>query len=150
MNSKKSPKVLPIFIMVLVIAAAIAIYAIVDGFRSNSANAASGLVDSEYVITLDSDNFDRIVSEGLVLVDFWATWCAPCRIQGPIIEELAREVHQLAHITKLDVDDHSSIAERFGVRSIPTLILFKDGEAVERFMGVQQKESLMAAINKHL
>ncbi len=106
--------------------------------------------DSDHVVNLDTEGFDEAIAEGVVLVDFWATWCPPCRIQGPIIDDLAAEVSDRAIITKLDVDDHGSIASRYGVSSIPTLLLFKDGEEVERFVGVQQKETLLAVIEHHL
>ncbi len=149
MKRKQSPKVLPIFIAVLVIAAAIAIHSFIGGFSTNDANAATH-TSSAYVLDLDADSFDQVIAEGVVLVDFWATWCAPCRIQNPIIDELGKAMHEVAQITKLDVDDHGPIAARFGVRSIPTLIIFKDGEVVERFMGVQQKETLRTAIEKYL
>jgi thioredoxin 1 len=99
---------------------------------------------------LTASNFDEKIAEGLVLVDFWATWCAPCRIQGPIIEKLALEADGMALISKLDVDDHGSIAGRYQVRNIPTLILYKDGEPVERFVGVQQQHVLMQAIRAHM
>ncbi len=108
---------------------------------------------SGLVAHLDAAGFDRAISEGIVLVDFWATWCPPCRIQGPILEELAVDLAAAdipASITKLDVDDHGSIASRFGVRSIPTLILFQEGEEVERFVGVQQKDALKDLIVSYL
>lgn len=99
---------------------------------------------------LTAANFEGMVSEGVVLVDFWATWCPPCRIQGPIVEELAMEMGDQAVISKLDVDDHGNIAALFQVRSIPTLIIFRDGEPVRRFVGVQQKETLAQAIRELL
>ncbi|TVR39995.1 MAG: thioredoxin [Bacteroidia bacterium] len=150
MKTDRKAKVLPIFIAALVVLAAIAIHSVISGFGSSEASARSAGSQSEFIVHLDTEGFDSAIAEGLVLVDFWAAWCAPCRRQIPILEELAEDVHHLASITKLNVDDHSAIAARFGVRSIPTLILFKDGEQVERFMGVQQKETLRAAIENYL
>ena len=88
-----------------------------------------------------SSNFNEEVlsSETPVLVDFWATWCGPCRMQGPIIDALAAEGY---NVGKLDVDENPDIARRYNVMSIPTLILFKNGEEVQRFVGVQTKEKL--------
>ncbi len=88
-----------------------------------------------------SSNFNAEVlsSETPVLVDFWATWCGPCRMQGPIIDALAAEGY---NVGKLDVDENPDIARRYNVMSIPTLILFKNGEEVQRFVGVQTKEKL--------
>ena len=88
-----------------------------------------------------SSNFNAEVlsSETPVLVDFWATWCGPCRMQGPIIDALAAEGY---NVGKLDVDENPDIARRYNVMSIPTLIRFKNGEEVQRFVGVQTKEKL--------
>ena len=88
-----------------------------------------------------SSNFNAEVlsSETPVLVDFWATWCGPCRMQGPIIDALAADGY---NVGKLDVDENPDIARRYNVMSIPTLILFKNGEEVQRFVGVQTKEKL--------
>ncbi len=115
-----------------------------------SGEEATGNEQSDHVVILDTDGFDDAIAEGVVLVDFWATWCPPCRIQGPIIEDLAAEISDRAIISKLDVDDHGSIASRYGISSIPTLLIFKDGEEVERFTGVQQKETLLAVLENHL
>ncbi len=125
-------------------------YYLISEASETAVDTSGEYVSSGLIIDLDADGFDEVISEGIVLVDFWATWCPPCRIQNPILEELAIAVSDLATITKLDVDDHGSIASRFRVRSIPTLIIFKDGEIVERYTGVQQKETLKAAIHKHL
>ncbi len=100
------------------------------------------------VLDLDGSNFSKTIEKGIVLVDFWATWCGPCRVQIPILDELAREIGNKAVITKLDVDKNRSIAQQFNIRSIPTLLLFKDGKVVRTFMGVTQKNVLMAAINE--
>ncbi len=100
--------------------------------------------------TFTDANFDAEVlkSEVPVLVDFWATWCGPCRIQGPIVEELAGEIGATAKIGKLNVDENGKSAMDYGVMSIPTIIIFKGGKEVDRMVGVQQKEGLKAALAK--
>lgn len=104
------------------------------------------------VVIVSQDNFQGKVLDVKgkpVLVDFWATWCSPCLTQGPIVEALAEEIGDKAVIAKLDVDENQDIAGEYGVMSIPTLLVFKDGEVVEQLIGVHQKEDLMAAIEKH-
>lgn len=105
---------------------------------------------SELILT--DQSFDQEVLQSLVpvLVDFWAPWCGPCRVQGPIIEELAKEIDvSKMKVSKLNVDDNSESAARFNVLSIPTLMIFKNGQVVEQFVGVQSKEKLLEALNKH-
>ncbi len=102
------------------------------------------------VVKLTDDAFQSTISNGVVLVDFWAVWCPPCRIQNPIIEQVAQEIGDEAIIAKLDVDHNPLTANMLKVQNIPTLIIFKDGEPVQRFVGVQQKETLLAAIRNHM
>lgn len=100
------------------------------------------------VLKFTSDNFDSEVlqSDKPVLVDLWATWCAPCRMQGPIVEKLADELTDVK-IGKLDVDENSDIAEKYNVMSIPTLLVFKNGEVVQKAVGVHTREQLIDMIN---
>lgn len=95
-------------------------------------------------------NFEAEVlkSELPVLVDFFADWCGPCRMQGPIIEDLAKETSGKSKVGKLNIDQHPAIAEKYGVMSIPTIILFKNGEAKQTFVGLQGKEGLKSELEK--
>ncbi|MBU0678707.1 MAG: thioredoxin [Verrucomicrobia bacterium] len=103
---------------------------------------------TEGVLELTDRNFAEHVGKGIVLVDFWAPWCGPCRVQGPIIEQLAAEIGGKAAIAKVNVDDAPMTSGQLGIRSIPTLILFKDGKPVDGFVGVQNTATLTAAIDE--
>nr|WP_026690589.1 thioredoxin [Alteribacter aurantiacus] len=94
-------------------------------------------------------NFGQETSQGLVLADFWAPWCGPCKMIAPVLEELDAEMGDKAQIVKLDVDENQETASKFGVMSIPTLLVFKDGEVVDQVVGFQPKEALAELLNKH-
>ena len=97
------------------------------------------------ILELNESNFAAETKSGLVLVDFWAPWCGPCRMQTPILEQIVGKVPG-AKIAKLNVDDAGAIAAQFEVMSIPTLLIFKDGRKVKQFVGVQQAATLVAAL----
>ena len=102
---------------------------------------------SEYLIDLSDENFDEVISKGKVLVDFWARWCGPCKQLTPILEAVGSEINGSAVIAKVNVDENSSLAARFNVRSIPTLLLFNDGELKETLIGLKQKDELVSLLS---
>jgi len=97
------------------------------------------------------ENFDAIVNDSLpVLVDFWAPWCGPCRSLSPIVDEVADELAGKLVVAKCNVDDNQDLAMKFGVMSIPTLVVFKNGEEIDRSVGALPKARLQALLEKHL
>ncbi len=107
---------------------------------------------SDTILKLSETTFDEELaqSDEPVLVDFWAEWCAPCRALGPILDEVAAENEGRLRVAKLNVDDNPSIAQRFEVMQIPTLIMFKKGQAVARFLGARSKGALLENLEPHL
>ncbi|WP_256759216.1 thioredoxin [Cohnella sp. WQ 127256] len=101
-------------------------------------------------VVVTKDNFTENVAQGVSLLDFWAPWCGPCKMQLPIVEELSEELKGTATIAKVNVDEEPELASQFGVMSIPTLILFKDGQPVDKLVGLQSKDSLKAKIQSHM
>ncbi|HXH24351.1 MAG TPA: thioredoxin [Vicinamibacterales bacterium] len=106
---------------------------------------------SDKVVTFTDSNFDEETKEGVVLVDFWAEWCAPCRRLAPTVDALAREFDGRVKIGKMNVDENPNIpTSRFHVRGIPTLVLLKDGRHVDTIVGLAAKEEIAKMIERHL
>lgn len=103
---------------------------------------------SEKVKILNDQNFNNQIKTGVVLVDFWAEWCMPCKLMVPVLNELAEETSKKITIAKLNVDESNKTASQFAVRSIPTMILFKNGKEIHRFVGVKTKDYLLKELDR--
>lgn len=108
------------------------------------------MIDTTKPIHLNYPNFDKVVDSSTILVDFWAEWCGPCKVQDPILDEVAEELNGKALVGKVNVDDNRTLATKYGIMNIPTMILFRNGEKLHHFAGVQSKERIMRALNKFL
>jgi len=100
------------------------------------------------IINLTSESFQQAIKGKLTLVDFWAEWCVPCRIQSPILEEVAAEMKDKVTIAKLNVEKFRDIASRYRISSIPTMLLFRNGKMVKQFVGIQQKQTLLNTFDR--
>ena len=101
------------------------------------------------IYKLTDKTFEKETASGLVLIDFWATWCGPCKVQGPILEDLSQEINESElKICKIDVDENKETANKFGILSIPTLMIKKDGEIVKQVAGVHSKTQIKSLINQ--
>lgn len=106
------------------------------------------VADHVNVLTLTDQNFQQQTKNKVVLVDFWATWCAPCRMMAPVLNDVASDLSGNSKVGKVDIEQFQSLAQKFKVRSIPTLILFKNGVEINRFVGIKSKEFLIKEIAK--
>jgi thioredoxin 1 len=107
------------------------------------------VANNDKILTLTDKNFQHQTKNKLVLVDFWASWCAPCRMMAPVLNEVANELSGNSHVGKVNVEEFQSLAQKFQVRNIPTLILLKNGKEVNRFVGVKSKEFLLEQIQRY-
>lgn len=112
-------------------------------------NISTKEVKAKEIVNLSETNFSEFTKNGVVLVDFWAVWCAPCRLQNPILEDLNKELGENEFIGKVDVDKNRVLANTYGISAIPTILVFKNGVVVERLMGLKQKEELKTVLKKH-
>ena len=106
---------------------------------------------SDQVLNLDDSSFESTVSEGVTLVDFWAPWCGPCRMLAPVIDKVAGRLDGKAKVAKVNTDEANASAVKFGVNSIPTIMIFKDGELQDTLMGAAQREDdLVSKVESYL
>ena len=107
---------------------------------------------SEHVTEVSDSSFEKdvLLADQPVLVDFWAAWCAPCRMLEPTVAEVAAKYEARARVVKINVDDNPSVSQRYGIKGIPTLILFKAGKEEERVVGATSKEAISRIIDKHV
>jgi thioredoxin 1 len=101
-------------------------------------------------LDITGTELNNLITSGVTVVDFWAPWCGPCKVLGPVIEEIAEELQNKVKVVKLNVDNHEATSDQYAVRSIPTIIIFKDGKEVERMVGVSSKQTILAKINNIL
>jgi len=104
--------------------------------------------DHEKILNLTDKNFRNQTKNKIVLVDFWAAWCGPCRMMAPVLNEIAGELKGSSYVGKVNVEQYQSLAQKFKIRGIPTMVLFKDGLEVNRFVGVKSKEFLIRQIQR--
>lgn len=106
------------------------------------------VADHENILTLTDSNFKQQTKNKVVLIDFWAAWCAPCRMMAPVLNDVAKELSGNSHVGKVNIEQYQSLAQKFKVRNIPTLILLKNGIEVNRFVGIKSKDFLLQQVQK--
>ena len=132
------------FIWILaVILLILAVYYIRKAVQKMSAEQQ---IESENLITLTDENFTQTIKKGVTLVDFWAPWCTPCKMQNPAINQIADELKGKAKVCKINVDDHKISAKQMKIKNIPNIIIFKDGEAVKQLIGIKPKHTILRAV----
>ncbi len=107
------------------------------------------VADSDKILTLTDKNFQFQTKNKLVLVDFWASWCAPCRMMAPVLNDVASELTGTTHVGKVNIEQFQSLAQKFQVRNIPTMILFKNGKEINRYVGIKSKDFLLDQLQKY-
>lgn len=140
--------------LIMAVAAGITIIAATKNRSTNTRitdnSVVSKTVNKNQIVThLNDESFSAAINSGVVLVDFWATWCAPCRTQGPVVDKVAAETKGKVKVCKLDVDQNPQTSNKYGIMNIPTILIFNNGNLVEKFVGLQQKQTLMETLAKY-
>jgi thioredoxin 1 len=133
-------------ITLIVLSILILLFIVFRWFAMRKIKNTPMVADHPNVITLTEKNFQQQTKNRIVLVDFWAEWCAPCRLMAPVLNEVASDLTGNARVGKVNVEQYQNLAQKFKIRGIPTMILFKDGKEVNRFVGVKTKEFLLKQI----
>jgi thioredoxin 1 len=137
------------WIIIIIVVSLLVILALWVYLRYRTFTSGSNLPQSKKLYIISSQNFKGITAKGVVLVDFWAEWCQPCKMQGPIVNQLAEENSDTrVKIGKMDVEKNQAIAQQLGIKSIPTLIVFKNGKEFERLVGLKPPKALLKSIQK--
>jgi thioredoxin 1 len=128
---------------IVIVMAIISLLFILTYFSRKMMKKIPMVADDEKIITLTDQNFPHQIKNKTVLVDFWASWCAPCRIMAPVLNDVAKELNGNSFVGKVNIEEYQSLAQKYKVRSIPTLILFKNGKEINRIVGVKSKDYLI-------
>ncbi|MEE4177348.1 MAG: thioredoxin [Bacteroides sp.] len=134
----------------IIVLALVVLFAAYVFYSAQRMKKLAATPQSDQILTLTDRNFQQKINGGLVLVDFWADWCMPCKVMGPVLNDVAESMQGKATVAKLNVDHFKSISSKYAIRNIPSLILFKNGKEVERFVGIKQKDFLIKQMQKHL
>jgi thioredoxin 1 len=134
-----------LIITMIIIAVLVSLYLIARAKIKNIPTVA----DSDRILTLTDKNFQYQTKNKLVLVDFWASWCAPCRMMAPVLNEVSEQLPGTSFVGKVNIEQFQSLAQKFQVRNIPTLVLLQNGKEINRFVGIKSKEFLLEQIQKY-
>ena len=133
--------------VLIIIGILVAAFVILNIYARAVMKKTPPVADHKNILTLTEKNFQQQTKNKVVIVDFWAAWCAPCRMMAPILNDVADELSGNSAVGKINIEEQKSLADRFKVRSIPTLILFQNGKEVKRFVGIKQKDFILKEIN---
>jgi thioredoxin 1 len=136
------------WITIIVLGIVAFIFTLLLAVAKRKIGSIPSLPDSPKVVTLTDQNFSNKIKNGVVLVDFWAAWCGPCKMMAPVLNELSEEVDGKVTIGKVNVEEQKMTSSKFKIRSIPTMILFKNGKEIHRFMGYKSKDYLLKELDR--
>jgi len=131
----------------IIIGTLVVAFVILNVYARAKMKSIPSVADNKNILTLTDKNFQQQTKNKVVIVDFWAAWCAPCRMMAPILNDVANELSGNSAVGKINIEEQKSLADKFSVRSIPTLILFQNGKEVKRFVGIKQKDFILKEIN---